>query len=84
MSKNGQAYFKNLEALATRFLKCVWHFEKLCIKELSVNYCKYQVYHVIKNFSIIAENFAYFLKYLFFLGVIKLGNDNLVWVAYLE
>ena len=26
MSQNGQKYFKNLAALAARFLKCVWPF----------------------------------------------------------
>ena len=42
MSQNGQTHFKNLAALAARFLKCVWHFGALCIKGLKLKILRKQ------------------------------------------
>ena len=39
MCQNDQTQFKNLAANATRFLKYVWHFVTLCIKELTLKAC---------------------------------------------
>ena len=38
MSQNGQTHFKNLAALATRFLKCTWPFWDMM--HLTVKYFK--------------------------------------------
>ena len=50
MSQNGQTHFKNIASDAARFLKCVWHFGKLCIKGLR---------QVKKGQNLLVQNFKW-------------------------
>ena len=47
MSQNGQTRFKNLAAFAAIFLKCVWPFWDICIKELKSGFIDWMLNFII-------------------------------------
>ena len=67
MSENGQTHFKNLAALAAKFLKCVWLLFNEIIKDIKRTHkCK-----VLNSFKVIWKTSA-----LDFSGISKKGEGR--------